>query len=124
MIAKYNRRSIALVIPSFVMQGLGAYLFEEARSATWQLGGLAILVIGLIVFAVALGYYAMAKKRHPIYGLLGLFWFIGLAALASLEDKSVRKVPVFCQKCGYDLHGLPTSTCPECGWVHEEDLAA
>ncbi|MFQ5413166.1 MAG: hypothetical protein ACE5E6_01780 [Phycisphaerae bacterium] len=26
--------------------------------------------------------------------------------------------PAFCLQCGYNLHGLPTPRCPECGHVH------
>lgn len=115
MIAKYNRKSIILVIPSLIIQTLGWYMANELTSPIWQLAGIIIAALGIITFAIALSYYAMAKKRHPIWGLMGLFWFVGLAALAALKDKSVKMIPIYCQTCGYNLQGNTSNRCPECG---------
>jgi len=115
MIAKYNRRSIILAIPALIIQSAGAFLANEMTIPIWQLAGFIIAALGLIMFAVALCYYAMAKKRHPVWGLMGLFWFIGFAALAALKDKSVKMIPIYCQTCGYNLQGNTSNRCPECG---------
>ena len=43
--------------------------------------------------------------------------FVGLHASVALGLLRRHRDPETCSKCGYGLHGLPSSQCPECGHV-------
>lgn len=95
--------------------------------------GLSMILLGVVLLIVGLGYYASAKGHHWAWGLAGLLSIIGLIVLAALPDRQRSRVslksmsldvsmPVVedglvfhCLGCGYILNGITSSTCPECG---------
>lgn len=98
MIAKYNRKSLALGIPGLVLQ-IGCIFTTNLIAAKAKSGGatlpdsLALLLaagslIGSLLFIVGLCYYAKAKGYSSVFGLLGLLSCIGLLILAVLPDKT------------------------------------
>jgi hypothetical protein len=102
---------------------------------------LVVLMLGMavaaIVFAVRMG---IAYGLHPMIGVLGglalvipcagilLLLVLNQYVTDTLEQAGVKvgllgvgteqmqKLRIgICRECGYDLRGLPSSTCPECG---------
>ncbi len=59
------------------------------------------------------------KLGVPVWGLLGMFAICILAA--TWGGMRVEKIVVhvsrghFCSECGYNLRGVRSETCPECG---------
>jgi hypothetical protein len=97
MIAKYNRKSLALGIPGIILQ-LGCLFATNLIAAKAKSGGatppdsLALLLaagslVGSLLFIIGLCYYAKAKGYSSVFGLLGLLSCIGLLILAVLPDK-------------------------------------
>lgn len=58
-----------------------------------------------------------ALANRTIRGLPESLLFFGVIAgmIATLTLRRRRFAPGSCPACGYDLHGAPTPTCPECG---------
>lgn len=85
-----NNLSLALGIPGLLMQVVGQYMSISATQQGAQppvlaslitIGGTALLIAGLC-------FYAIAKGRTPLWGLMGLLSCIGLLVLAMLKDLS------------------------------------
>jgi hypothetical protein len=98
MIAKYNRKSLALGIPGLFLQ-LGCVFAINLIAAKAKNGGttpsnsLALLFaagsfVGALLLIVGLSFYAKAKGYSAVFGLLGLLSCIGLLILAVLPDKT------------------------------------
>ncbi len=75
MIPRYNRMSIAIGLPGFLMQ-IAAYVIGVA---TLQAVGTVLLLIGLLL-------YAQAKGRNPLWCLMAFIPVAGLIVLACLKD--------------------------------------
>lgn len=106
-----------------------------------------ILLAGLlIVTLVYVAKMAIAYGYHPIMAGFGAIAVvvpcIGLLILVALNQRvngSLQRANVkvgfmgvskaemmklrlgVCRHCGYDLRGLPSPQCPECGWVNEPE---
>jgi len=58
----------------------------------------------------------------PFWLAAAPFWLAGLAALlmalqAVRDERALRLAPPHCSRCGYDLTGNLSGTCPECGYT-------
>ena len=49
---------------------------------------IALLLVGTVLAIIGFGYYAKAKGRSMVWGLVGFLGLIGLVVLALLKDKS------------------------------------
>jgi len=97
MIAKYNRKSLALGIPGLLLQ-LGCIFALNLIAAKVNSGAappdsLALLfaagfLVGALLLFIGLEFYAKAKGYSAVLGLLGLLSCIGLIILAVLPDKT------------------------------------
>jgi hypothetical protein len=97
MIAKYNRKSLALGIPGLILQ-IGCILTTNLIAAKARSGGTAppdslLLLaagslVGTLLLIIGLGFYAKAKGYSAVLGLLGLLSCLGLLVLALLPDKT------------------------------------
>ncbi len=89
-----------------------------------------IMLIGTALLFVGLGYYAAAKGQSPVWCLMGFLSIIGLIVLACLPDRAKGPLPpqpdidqspavtgtrYVCIRCGYTLHAITSTVCPECG---------
>ncbi len=85
MIARYNKLSFVYGVPGLIAQmvsfGLLSSPGNEGIGNLLLLGGSALLITGF-------AFYAKAKGRNPAWGVMGLFSWIGLVALALLKDLS------------------------------------
>ena len=98
MIAKYNRKSLALGVPGLLLQ-IGCIFTSNLIAAKAKSNGaappdsLALLLaagafVGAVLLIIGLGFYAKAKGYSALLGLLGLLSCIGLLILAVLPDKT------------------------------------
>ena len=76
----------------------------QRRWPTWIPVSLAILT-GLTV--VALGPFACAI-------------IVPLGFLVYLAFRRTEHPPFHCQNCGYDVTGIPSHVCPECGTIIDD----
>lgn len=93
----------------------GAMMVFASRMATaygfhWAEGmavGLLPLIpcLGLILTIIVSGHVSRVLERAGAR--------VGLLGVSSSEMRKLRIG--ICRGCGYDLRGLPSSTCPECG---------
>lgn len=134
-----NNKSLLLGIPGILIQVLGIIgagiiqaLFNTSPEATLAVL-LAIWAIGTAMLIGGLVYYAQAKGQSGWWGLIGFLGLIGLIVLGLLPDRHGRgqrlaQMPervsdlptnnslVFqCLSCQYQLNGITTGACPECG---------
>ena len=102
MIAKYNRKSLALGIPGLLLQ-LGCLFTSNLIAAKAKSDGVApsdsltLLLaagslVGALLLIIGLGFYAKAKGHSVVWGLLGLLSCIGLLILAIMPDKTKGQV--------------------------------
>jgi len=102
MIAKYNRKSLALGIPGLLLQ-IGCIFTSNLIAAKAKSDGvapsdsLALLLgvgslVGALLLIVGFGFYAKAKGHSAAWGLLGLLSCIGLLILAVMPDKTKGQV--------------------------------
>lgn len=93
MIAKYNRRSLAIGAPGVLLQtagGIASGAFEGSPGEGYtdqQIIAMCVTLLGTLMLIVGLGYYAKAKGREVLWCLLGFLGIIGLLCLALLEDR-------------------------------------
>lgn len=83
MIKRHNRISFLWGVAGIVLQPVGAVIHQPL-----------ITLVGLVLLAVGLAYYAKAKGRHPAWGLCGLLSIIGLLILACLSDRAKENAAV------------------------------
>ena len=50
-----------------------------------------ITLVGMVVFVWGCVNYALAKGRHPLWGMLGILSIFGLLALVFLPDKHKKQ---------------------------------
>ncbi|UCG33887.1 MAG: hypothetical protein JSU68_04465 [Phycisphaerales bacterium] len=99
------------VVFAFILLGLlGAAMLHSA--AVFAGGG----TISGIGHASILGFFGI-MIGIPIIGLATLGAFISVMAYIALGSgrKARRRARRVCSECGYDLRGLTTARCPECG---------
>ena len=98
MIARYNRKSLAIGIPGLLLQiactALPAFWVAYATSHGSEpphylvLASLPGVLIGDVLLILGLCYYSKAKGYTALLGLLGLLSCLGLLILAVLPDKT------------------------------------
>lgn len=107
----------------------------QVRWPAWRLWGTVCMAGGAVLPALAVGLLAAAVVRYgdELAILLGgmawvAAWLIGSALLwretarermGRLQQHGVHAVG--CPQCGYNLTGLKSTTCPECGAVYTVD---
>lgn len=65
-------------------------------------------------------YNAIIISRYPLMAISSICGIILLLYALYYGRIALRKRKGKCILCGYPLHGLPTPTCPECGFEREE----
>lgn len=68
--------------------------------------------IGISPGTTSTPLFNLSALYIPLWPLIVLFG--GVAALLGWRSRSTA-VPGHCRKCGYDLRGIATERCPECG---------
>ena len=86
MIAKFNNISLAIGIPGFILQTVGAGIRVAGVLDFWFL----VYLLGTILLLAGLAYYAKAKGRSPAWCLFAFLSFIGLIVLFCLKDKAAE----------------------------------
>ncbi len=115
MISRYNKMSIAIGLPGFLMQ-IAAYV---TGSTALQAVGTVLLLIGLLL-------YAQAKGRNPLWCLMAFVPVVGIIVLACLKDKmkdhpGVPEAPPLPEpKHTVKAKRGEAWTCPACGEVNLE----
>ncbi len=88
MIAQHRTRSNLGIASGLLLSIAGRLLIASGEnSAMWAVGILALLTGGGL-FIWGCVEYALAKGRHPAWGLLGLASILGLVLLVVLQDRS------------------------------------
>ena len=84
----HHRTSLAWGIPGVLLQIAGNTLAAVAIFGYGkpEMGQAVLFIAGLVCLMIGLVYYAKAKGRSPIWGLLGVFSIFGLIILACLKD--------------------------------------
>jgi hypothetical protein len=62
-----------------------------------------------------MGRYYLGEIGVLLQVALGLYMLFGGKRLARLILRGLPGVPGLCHRCGYDISGLDSSRCPECG---------
>jgi len=89
MIRRYNNLSLLFFLPGLVAQVPGFILLQNHQPPDSNgILGLILLIGGSLMVITGFGYYAKAKGRSPIWGILGFIGFPGLLLLAILKDRS------------------------------------
>ena len=90
MIRRYNNISLAIGIPGFILQIIGAAVgVIGAKEEMPSLPGVLISLIGSGMLIIGLAYYAKAKDRHWAWCFFGLFSLMGILVLFLLADRAV-----------------------------------
>ncbi|MBT4484967.1 MAG: hypothetical protein HOC71_14960 [Candidatus Latescibacteria bacterium] len=79
MIKSENNKSLLFGAPGIFIQLAGSQFLHNEL----------IIFIGTILFVAGVVFYARSKGRHPLWGILGAWSFIGVIIIALLKDKSV-----------------------------------
>ncbi len=82
MIKKHNNTSLGFGIPGLILQCAG-----DAQNQLF------VMVCGGIMLFVSFVFYAKARGRSPLWGLLSLFSLFGILGLGLLEDRSQKPLP-------------------------------
>jgi hypothetical protein len=86
---KENNISLLLGVPGLILQIAGYFVTSAAQQqGAPTLIGNGLTLVGTILLISGLCFYAIAKGRSPLWGLMGLLSCIGLLVLAVLKDKS------------------------------------
>jgi hypothetical protein len=86
---KENNISLLLGVPGLIMQIAGTFVASAAQQQGGSpLIGNGISLVGTLLLISGLCFYAIAKGRSPLWGLMGLLSCIGLIVLAILKDES------------------------------------
>jgi ABC-type enterochelin transport system permease subunit len=100
-----------------------SYGFSDHMAIFWM-GEVPRLVTWLLVNVMIAGWIFVDAPRHrisrPVWvalglatGVLGLAVYL-LRVLVGKHESGLHLHPT-CRHCGYDLHGMHSDRCPECG---------
>lgn len=95
---RLNRKSLALALVGFVLQGVGRGLADGA--------GVLLIFVGAGFFVAGLASYARMRGQSPAFGLLGLLSCLGFLILYFL--------PKQCLDC-QTSHSYRAKQCKRCG---------
>jgi len=84
-ISRKQRASIVTAV-AVVSQAAGWFLAQGEGAGNQA--GIVLFFGGALLIYVACGLLAKAKGRGAAWALLGILWFLGLAVVALLPDKS------------------------------------
>ena len=82
MDSRLNSISLRWGVPGVILQLFGGLFFGSS------LVGALVRLVGTIMLLIGLGYYAKAKGRSPLWGLMGFLSLLGILILALLPDKN------------------------------------
>jgi hypothetical protein len=120
MIARYNRISLVWGGLGALLQLVGGTALQillsgkqkpdiEIMFVVWT-----VLSVGTVFLMIGIAYYAMAKGRHPLWCIMGLFSVCGLLVLACLPDSFERGLELRCRACN-DWNHKSAKFCNNCG---------
>jgi hypothetical protein len=107
--------------------GGGIYLFERTRRrlrrtpASIQLRALLLVPMGCVAplaaaaAAIAAGMLVWPELLLPALGLIGVLAIVWLPGFYLCAERRIPEHLGHCLHCGYDLAGLTSGICPECG---------
>lgn len=129
-----SRENRAMVhLPKFLQEALKRQVSQAPRIRLWELLGLiGGMMIMPVTFAIALlfGPFGLFKNSLFSWMILDMFWLAGGVLGFIFSQYHIAKIrrpilsqvllqrgvrPKICLRCGYDLQGATSDSCPECG---------
>jgi hypothetical protein len=105
-----------LVVVTIIVRFIGLVL------VLWTVGGVVAIVLRIVFLAAtghgadAVGAFAPRDAERTAVFALGLYLFLsGRWVIGRLTRGLAWPGGGTCHKCGYDLTGVDSSRCPECG---------
>lgn len=131
-------------VPSLLVRTAGIDVLDDPESPVWflffcgsALGGLALQIAALVNVIVMLGALRISVVGRVLYALFMFIPLINLFLLLTANQRATRALKKaglkvgfmgvrdeevvkllslsLCARCGYDLTGNVSGTCPECG---------
>lgn len=104
----------------FVVRAIGLAV------VVWRLpglcGGIATIIregfidwLSRVTFMSGQSGYFLAEFGLLLQFGVGLYMLFGGKRLARILLRGLPGVPGLCERCGYDISGIESSRCPECG---------
>lgn len=116
-----STQTVQLVfVPLTILVAAGTFPFTRALGAT-KLAAWTVLILTLIVpFAVFVSpiFLAMFARNRIVAADLSPRFFRGVSKV-DYEQLAASAYPSVCPRCSYEMSGLKTNICPECGWAGE-----
>jgi hypothetical protein len=84
MIKRYNNLSFLFFVPGSILQIVGFVLNRGGNPDFARL----LMLVGSALAITGFGYYAKAKGRNLLWGLVGFFGLLGILFVAALKDRS------------------------------------
>lgn len=83
--------------------------YARRRQSYFQIWGWSMIILGSLL--------ALAAFANPAFRQFDVFVLLVLVGMFMLYNAriAVHIPPQFCRKCGYDLSGAASESCPECG---------
>ena len=115
----------AWIVPSLTFSGLMNFLACSLHRRSMLLTGLrTVALVSNASFIVAGGLLWLTGEITEYYLFILSLCLFGLAALNSIAIFATRTWHMqdnpICPECGFDLRGVPSRGCPECGWRRHE----
>jgi Ca2+/Na+ antiporter len=88
MIARYNRLGFVVGVPGLVLQIAGCFLADPQQQGSRLLLTSVCMLFGTVLLMIGLSYFALAKGRSPVWGLMTFLSLVGVLVLVALKDQS------------------------------------
>lgn len=100
-IAALSERSV-LLVHAYATAALASLTFLQLLRWITQMGWGADMFPLIVASSIAVIHFGLLAALVP-------------DTHRALRAKHATKNPIYCSECGYDLRGLPSNQCPECG---------